>query len=144
MIFFAPSRDIQRNGTAWAEYAGIGCGVSWKVANAGDFCVKGCWRWNGVTREDMKVARSATHGGASARGRSAMSLPARRCSWSSCRRWPMFFNRTQVPLPCGSAQTVPFQPASCHGTRIEMCSIARAGSSMAPPVSVPQMTAAGL
>lgn len=71
--------------TRLADDGGIGCGVGSKEANARFFDTNGCVRSYGMVRGDMNVARSDTHGGASASGSSSTRLPANRCSRTSFR-----------------------------------------------------------
>src|SRR5216684_424442 len=83
------------------------------------------------------VARSSTQGGQSFCSSLSMRLPAHSISLASLRFSPMFTRTKHEVFPSGLLQMVPSQPASCQGTRIEMCCV---GSCRAPAMSFPTVT----
>ena len=69
----------------------------------------------------MKLARSLTHGGSgmSRAIRSSNDRPFTVSSTRSSLESEMFFNLRHAVLNFGSLHTEPFQPLSCHGTRMD-------------------------
>lgn len=106
-------------------YGGMRNGVGRKWRWTSDVAWYGCRTFRVTAKSAMKVARSDRQGGCSATSKSSSRRPRTRISTASSRRSWMLASRRHDALLTGSPQTVPFQPASCQGTRTDRC---RSGS----------------
>ena len=69
----------------------------------------------------MDLGRSFTQGGNFKASTSFSDFPAKSVSTASFLLSAMFSSLRHAVLCLGSRHTLPFQPASCQGTRTEMC-----------------------